>query len=350
VSWASALSGAGFDSLTDSALFGGPIGSATALARSNAQAPGMPVGVQLKHFSDFSYRESGDALFSGAYEGASVGFGNGQALWHRDPVGNTSVLARSGEQALGLAPGYHYADQMTARMLDNADVVMSASLYAPGDSESRDFALWMGPSDNLQPVFQSGQGMPAVSGALLRTVNSFQKLDDGRFVVAGVLKGAGIDPDTNAFAIWDGPLDDLSLVWRQGDNAPGLSGVISSALLDFQNDDAGNYLIRTQLAGSGVTAENDEALWLYDPAGVAHLLAREGETVLIDGFEWTFSSAHGALAPGTAGLVTMMVSRSDGNDGFIDSLVLVQVPEPAGVSLLAIGAMLLGTRQQRRAI
>jgi hypothetical protein len=39
--------------------------------------------------------------------------------------------------------------------------------------------------------------------------------------------------------------------------------------------------------------------------------------------------------------------RYDGNDGFIDSLVLVQVPEPASVSLLAAGAIILLGRNRR---
>jgi hypothetical protein len=160
------------------------------------------------------------------------------------------------------------------------------------------------------------------------------------------MRGPGISNDANAAAVWKGPLNDLSLAWRQGDAAPELVGVSTSGLIDFQYDDAGRYLLLTTLAGDGVTEANNEALLLFEPTGVGHLLAREGNTIVIDGVEWLLGTPWGSLAPGDSGLVTMMLGRVDGTGADQYTIVTAQVPEPGWATLLAlVGPALLARRR-----
>jgi hypothetical protein len=179
-----------------------------------------------------------------------------------------------------------------------------------------------------------------VAGAELHNLISFDRIGDGdEYTLTGTMVGPGITTGANDAAVWRGTLGDMQLLWRAGDAAPDLSGLTFSGLYSATHDDVGHFLIHTLLAGDGVDLNNDEALYLYSPDGLATLLAREAGTLQVNGSTWNLGNIAGALAPGASGSVMLFTG---------DGILLAQVPEPTTLSAvgLLISAVLL--RRRRR--
>src|SRR5262249_38506762 len=96
------------------------------------------------------------------------------------------------------------------------------------------------------------------------------------------LTGTGTNASNNA-AVFTGPIGNIGVMLRLGDTMlPGTTFAGGASLV--QMDNSGHVLFDAILAGSGVTAANDESLWLYTPGVGRTMLVREGDS-----------------APGTAG-------------------------------------------------
>ncbi|MEZ6319392.1 MAG: GC-type dockerin domain-anchored protein [Phycisphaerales bacterium] len=101
---------------------------------------------------------------------------------------------------------------------------------------------------------------------------------DATFVVH--LTGSGVTND-NDVAMWSesGP-SGLHLVAREGDQAPGMpTGVrLDELSFLFVQNAMGQVVFRTTLTGPGVDESNDTAMWIQDADGGTTLIARAGQT------------------------------------------------------------------------
>jgi hypothetical protein len=77
------------------------------VARSGHQAPDTPPGVYFEYFDEILVNSAGDAAFYGNLWHGSGGIGseNSTSVWLRDRHGETKLVVREGDQALGIAPG-----------------------------------------------------------------------------------------------------------------------------------------------------------------------------------------------------------------------------------------------------
>lgn len=95
--------------------------------------------------------------------------------------------------------------------------------------------------------------------------------------------------DTNIAGIWSGDVNGVSLVARMGDPAAGTSANFGEISEYPKINNAGDVAFWADLAGPGVTSENDRGLW-YGKPGTLQLVARKGETAPgTDAFFNTFS-------------------------------------------------------------
>jgi hypothetical protein len=83
-------------------------GSTELIVRSGGQAPGLPAGITMQGLSGSALSEQGHIMITGTLAGAGVTTENSVALWKRDNAGLIHLLAREGEQAVGLPAGFTY--------------------------------------------------------------------------------------------------------------------------------------------------------------------------------------------------------------------------------------------------
>lgn len=99
-----------------------------------------------------------------------------------------------------------------------------------------------------------------------------------QFAFRGILKHNGLATDANDEGIWSDRDVAMSLVVREGSQAPGTaSGVVFNNLfIPPVINDAGKIAFFSFLSGPGVNTTNAHGLWSYDRTGLPQLIARAG--------------------------------------------------------------------------
>jgi hypothetical protein len=121
----------------------------------------------------------------------------------------------------------------------------------------------------------------------------FALSETGRVAFGSILAGPGVTA-SNDRSIWT--WDDSSgfaLVAREGDPVPGMPGVVYASLAPFPTDGsdpndvngAGDVAFPAQLAGAGIDASNDHAIFVREATGSLRVAAREGDSGLPSGME-----------------------------------------------------------------
>ncbi len=131
-------------------------------------------------------------------------------------------------------------------------------------------------------VALSGQSAPGLgAGIVFSAIDlgvGFPFINNaGQVAFTAFVAGPGVAA-ANDKTIWVGSPGALSLVAREGDAAPGLPGLTIADLFDNFSpalNAGGRVAFRAFLAGPGVTAPTDQAMWTGSP-GALSLMAREG--------------------------------------------------------------------------
>jgi hypothetical protein len=159
--------------------------------------------------------------------------------------------------------------------------------------------------------------------------------DGGDYVFnAGIDTGSNVD---DSIVVYNG-----NVIAREGDLAPGFTDRFYDSLTisTFDIDASGNVLWSVGLSGD---TDTDEVIYLND-----QVLIQEGVSV-IDGLLVTgISQSEQTLQlsdDGSWAIVELVVEDKDGNSA--DAAVLILIPEPATVGLLAMAAPLFLRRRRR---
>jgi len=184
--------------------------------------------------------------------------------------------------------------------------------------------------------------------------------NDGRVGFYTMLSGAGVTND-NDTAMFAGMPDDMHLLVREDDLAPGAGGA-RFAGFDFTHlNGAGEGVFWSVLRGDGVDTTNNNAVYAVDQLGDLHLLGREGDPFMvapgdvriIDDIDYTRQYVNHSGGDGFPrsinddGQVALRIAFADGSQGlFIANIPAV--PEPASVGACGVAAAMFFMGRRRR--
>ena len=282
------LTGPGVGVADYAGLWTGQPGSLALLARLGAPAPGA-AGETFVTLNPPRLSATGHCLFTGT---TSV---TGDGIWAGIP-GSVVLVALVGAQAPGLPAGVNFTTWFTDRLNQSRPVIngqnriafaarLDTTLIPPGTDRS----LWTGPANAPVALVRSGTAAPGAPAGMVFTDFGSPLLNGTGAVTFHARFAPAPDDPVSGDGIWRGTPGSLTKVVRSGDAAPGAGagaefalcngGAPGVAVENIAVNDSGETVFMAQLAGPGVTTENDDSLWHASAAGVLTLLAREGDTL-----------------------------------------------------------------------
>jgi hypothetical protein len=345
-----------------------PAGSAIA-GRTDTLAPGADGGL----FWTTSARvmnNHGEIALAGSMH-AGVAEDRDTAFWIGTP-GNLRMVAREGDAAPGIAggvfgrkpdPDFVTGGFNTTGFNDNGSVLFTAPVLVGEDETS---GMWIASNDGIEKVYADGEAAPGCEeGISFTSWDGVPKITPGdRAAFFASITGPGVNDD-NDRGLWLGKSGDLQLVAREGMGVVGHEGLTFDSIgLNSPAINADDVLAFEAGLCSDNWAGTKHALMAWDPATeTMHLLLIEGQQVDVDpgmaedlrtvtstwGFLQESNGQDGrrrSFNAADGGTLAMRILLEGGDEGVF--LVSVpEVPEPASISLLAIGGVALLRRRRR---
>jgi hypothetical protein len=286
-------------------------------------------------------------------------------------VGSMQLVARTGQPAAGAPAGGNYGQAVgliTPSINDSGQLAfgMSWTTGLAGVDSTNDTVLYAGPIGSPQLIAREGDPAPGTApGTNYSTpAAGFGKIlalnDSGGIYFEADVTGPSVTSANNT-AYFAGPWAAPKLIAREGDAAPGIpagvtfvsrlnGGIDGSGAIFASFNDAGQVAMLMQLAGPGVTAANDVALYLFDPVAGPVKIVREGEPFDIGGgvfrtvadFGIVFNAGYNddfTNGLNNNGQLVVGLRFTDNTGGIFTATI--GVPEPTTLLLLALGASLL---------
>jgi hypothetical protein len=266
---------------------------------SGEQAPGLPEGFTLFWISAPGIGPQGNLLVVAILDGPEVHSGNGAALFYGPPGGMTKFLWES-EQCPGMPAGVVVGPALINGSLNvtkSGWFVLGPWLDGPGIVPGvNDHVLLVGPPGDMVKVMQAGDQAPGCeSGVYIdgeSTSFGGMLTDDGTeegehwLLVCADLAGPGVTSQ-NDRAYWAGTRDNLHLIYREGMQAPGYVFAFTD-VQDVIVSDAGQVAFKGNAAGAG--------RWIGGPdwtgADPLTMLVHDGLPVagMPEGLTWRYSA------------------------------------------------------------
>ncbi|MEZ6193652.1 MAG: hypothetical protein R3C45_20610 [Phycisphaerales bacterium] len=241
-------------------------------------APGTDPGVTFKSFrKGVSLNGLGQTVFQAVLQGPGVDSTNANGLWS-EGSGALNLVARQGNHAPGTEPGVVFEFLSTATLNDTGHVAFRGSLTGPGIDSANDSGIWWNGTGALAQVARAGGSAPDTGpGVVFTGFGDFAFNNNDSFAFGERITGPGVD-DTNNVGIWSGPSDDLRLVVRRGDPAPGFGAGTSFSTVQIAPGmgQAGQVGWTAELVGPEIDSTNNESLWSGLPSSI-NLVARIGD-------------------------------------------------------------------------
>jgi hypothetical protein len=281
IAFTASVSGLGVNFQNDDGLWSEGAGSLSLIGRENFAAPGTPAGVLFNNISAPAFNDAGQTAFQSTLKGTGVTNTNSTGIWSGAP-GSLSLLARTDSAAPGAPAGAVFTDLGAGVMLLNnaGQTAFDARLIGTGIvTGTNDRGIWSQGSGSLSVTARTADAAPGTGGVFNQFLFDPVINASGQTAFTGGLAGAGVNA-SNDSAIWAGGTGSLSLVAREADPAPGTgAGVVFSSNFAFNNpaiNDAGQTAFLGFLSGSGVNTANDIGIWSQG-SGSLQLVAREGD-------------------------------------------------------------------------
>ncbi|MGE0481823.1 MAG: choice-of-anchor tandem repeat NxxGxxAF-containing protein [Phycisphaerae bacterium] len=310
------LSGAGVNDTNNLSIFAAaPGGGATLIARRGERAIGLAEEFTFNIF-DLRDRTQPRAAFKASIRGPGVDTTNDEGIWAHGPLG-LRLVVREGAQADGMPLGAQFqvlaTHAFTPSTTNAARTAFIARAVGGGLTEANDTGIWAESGFGLELVAREGNAAPG--GPAGATFGDFQGAENrlprwvgfGRLAFVHTMVGGGVTA-FNDEGIWVGDKGGVSLVAREGDPAPGAApGQVFIRNDAFQFlpvlNEAGQVAFWTRLTGQGITSANDFGIWATDPDGALRLIAREGDPL--------------EVAPGDVRIVSSLALAADPSSGLV---------------------------------
>lgn len=191
---------------------------------------------------------------------------------------NIGVLANAQLSAFGLGA-----------LCNDGTAVFRTTLKSgtAGVSAANNVAILSGRDNaDLRLVARTGGEVPGLPGASFKSLLDPVSDANGDVAFVGTMKSGlgGVTPKSDV-TLWVARDGALSLVVREGDDAPGVNGGKFAAFTSLAFPSSRGVAFVGALAPKlgGVTKANDTGLWAQDQTGALRLLIREGQTIDVNG-------------------------------------------------------------------
>ena len=249
-----------------------PAATVRTVALSGQLAPGTPSGVVYRDFNqvNFSLNDAGQVAFLG-YVTYTDGAGTVDGLWS-EGFGSLAPVAREGEHPPDTTEIVRY-NSFASTVLNNSGQIAFAAVVNDG-IHTNSQGIWSQRLGLLSLV--AGSETHAPGTPLEVKFAGFGGLvlnDSGRTAFKAELGGDGVDP-SNDEGIWSEGAGPLTLIARQGHQAPGMPAGVSYDVFGFPViNDYGHIAFYGFVSGNG---SYNQGVWSEGSGGLA-LVARGGE-------------------------------------------------------------------------
>jgi hypothetical protein len=228
----------------------------------------------------------------------------------------------------------------------------------PSVTSMNDSALVLHRPSGVELIVREGAAAPGTAAGTIFTGFYSPRLNNAGHVAFFGAVNTSSNDDTG---LWTGDKDDLELLVRKGDQAPGTPAGINflhfySGSNQLALNDAGQLAFTAKLQGLGVNAANDLGLWGVNPLGQLQLIAREGGAIEVAPNDFRIISALNhvdslsdqlmPLEMNSHGQIVFHAHFTDGSMGVFLSNALA-VPEPASATLIVWLALFALIRSRR---
>ena len=236
--------------------------------------PQLQAGVTLTGFETrdamIPINEHGNSVFLARFQGPGVADNDSLAMLSYDPTSGLSVVARAGQLAPELGPGGRLR-WYSCPTLNNAGQVAFIATHEYDDPKpAPEIGIWTGAPNNLHLVAKTGDPAPGVDGTFSRL--SFPNFSypvinaQGSVAFSAAITGPDVD-ETNDTGIWaQDPDGTLHLIVREGQLGPS----------EFERHDFAFQRIYFNSRGQ-VAFTLDGGIWATDLAGNIHSIIQFGD-------------------------------------------------------------------------
>jgi hypothetical protein len=250
-------------------------GELQSVASERGPAPGLSPTDTFFFIRESNILNSGEVLLSADIGSANK---NKAGIWLYDINGDATLVAINETQIPGAAVGTEFVFADVTKSITNArELVLRGRMKSVGSAEKD--AIWFGDSfSNLKPIATTGEAAPGYPiGTAFRGVGFPVLTANGRILFHAWLSLApSVDTTIYSFENSSG----LMPIIRDGDE---VAGVPSGTTLQFGTlsqiavHNQGRMVFAANLAGTGVTANDNYALFTGESSGDLRTVAREGQ-------------------------------------------------------------------------
>jgi hypothetical protein len=275
--FAAQLAGDAVDPYTDG-IFSNGGGSLNLIAREGGLAPGVSGGSRFTYINEYSIQINSDGNV--AFE-AHVGEGVSEkgSIWS-NRSGSLKPIASQGDFAPGT--NYRFTGPRSPLIGANGSVAFKAGLYGQegsGVNGTNDSGIWSDGTGTLSLVAREGSQAPGLPAGI-KFGNFWAPLSidsSGNLAFISSVLGSNVS-SSNDWAVWTESLGSLDLVAREGEHAPGTeAGAVFSEFRWVTHFLTGRLALLAELRGPGINAANNLGLWVQNPTGELQLILREGD-------------------------------------------------------------------------
>jgi len=310
-----------------------------------------PPGVTLSSFVNLQMAGNTALAFTATLAGTGVTILNDVAMFTETPAGVVTMQVREGQHAPGINPGSNFAvfgpTSPFSDPLSKGTGEFVFRAQANGGS-----GVWDTFGGSVELSLRAGVDVPGLPGVRLSTVGVIG-MHNGDLTFGGTVSGLGSYDDA-ILTRTDGV---FSVLAKSGDAAADLPGFIYQEIFPEMVNSRGQTLFESVVRGPD--GSRNRAVFAQDGSGQIHLLVRVGEQIEVaPGDLRTIRTVVGMYAStnddgrrssfNNNGYFGYQATFTDGSQALLISDV-VAVPEPAGIALATLGAVVLLAHCWRRA-
>ena len=281
------------------------------VVKSGDAAPGTPAGVSFglvagatdpSPFIGPTLNASGTAAFLAHVTGSGVTANvNDIGIWTGAAGGPVLLFARDGDPITVGAGTATLGAINSFPAINTAGTIAFRGTLVQGGSvtAANDTGVWTGTPGAVQIVAREGDAAPGFTGVTFASFGDPLLMSGTTSVLTATLAGTGVTT-TNDASLWSGTPGNLQLFVREGSAAPGTAaGVTFSGASVPTAAPSGTIAFRHGLTGTGVTSSNNLGIWAGTSSANVQIIMRSGDTAPTIGTAITVFGGIAVLADGS---------------------------------------------------